>query len=333
VKNQYLRVVIVVCLSWVLIGCGVSGQADALAPAAPSVSTVAASPTDTPAPVATVTAVATAVADVVTPEIDAGEAITESLSPLHLPLITSNQAGEPLPTPPAEIPVYGYRIIETYPHDPNAFTQGLIFADGVLYEGTGLNGRSSLRRVDLESGEIQQIVRLPDQYFGEGITIWNESIIQLTWRSQIGFVYDLESFELLGSFTYETEGWGLTHDETHLIMSDGSNVLYYLDPDTFDVVDQLPVFAGDKLVTQLNELEYIDGFIYANIWHSDRIARIDPESGQVTAWLDLSGLFPPAERPDPQAVLNGIAYDAEGDRLLVTGKLWPSLFWIELVDD
>jgi glutaminyl-peptide cyclotransferase len=329
VKNQYLRVGILVWLSWVLIGCGVGEQADALATAAPSVPTAAASPTDTPAPVAT----ATTVADVVAPEIDAREAITESLPPLHLPLVTSDQADDPLPTPPAEVPVYGYRIIETYPHDPNAFTQGLIYADGVLYEGTGLNGRSSLRRVDLESGEVQQIVRLPDQYFGEGITIWNGSIIQLTWRSQIGFVYDLETFELLGSFTYETEGWGLTHDDTHLIMSDGSNLLYYLDPETFDVVDQLPVLAGDKPVNQLNELEYIDGFIYANIWHSDRIARIDPESGQVTAWLDLSGLFPPAERPDPQAVLNGIAYDAEGDRLLVTGKLWPSLFWIELVDD
>jgi glutaminyl-peptide cyclotransferase len=333
VRNLYLRVVVIICLSWILIGCSVSEQANALAPAAPSVPTAATSPTDTPAPVATPAPVTPAAADVVTPEVDTSEAIDELATAVHLPLITSDQAGDPPPAPPAEIPVYGYRIMERYPHDPNAFTQGLIYADGVLYEGTGLNGRSSLRRVDLESGEVQQIVRLPDQYFGEGITIWNESIIQLTWRSQIGFVYDLETFELLGSFTYETEGWGLTHDDTHLIMSDGSNLLYYLDPETFDVVGQLPVFAGDKPVTQLNELEYIDGFIYANIWHSDRIARIDPKSGQVTAWLDLSDLFPPAERSNPQAVLNGIAYDAEGDRLLVTGKLWPSLFWIELVDD
>jgi glutamine cyclotransferase len=236
-----------------------------------------------------------------------------------------------LPTPtPTPIPVYGYRVIERYPHDANAFTQGLIYVDGELFEGTGRRGQSSLRRVDLESGAVEQIVSLPEQFFGEGVTLFGDRLIQLTWTSGLGFVYDRESFELLQTFTYATEGWGLTHNGASLIMSDGTSTLTYLDPQSFAPQRQVPVTAAGEPVLMLNELEYIDGFIYANIWQTDRIAKIDPESGQVVAWIDLSGLLPAVERADSQAVLNGIAYDAEADRLFVTGKLWPALFWIEL---
>ncbi|MBX2997054.1 MAG: glutaminyl-peptide cyclotransferase [Caldilineaceae bacterium] len=236
-----------------------------------------------------------------------------------------------LPTAtPTPIPVYGYRVIERYPHDPNAFTQGLIYEDGKLYEGTGRQGQSTLRRVNLESGAVEQMVRLPDEFFGEGITLFGDRIIQLTWTSRVGFVFDRESFDLLSAFTYNTEGWGLTHDEEFLIMSDGSNMLTYLDPESFVPLRQVAVYAGSNVVNRLNELEYINGFIYANIWQTDRIAKIDPESGQVVAWIDLTGILPPEERYGHEDVLNGIAYDAEGDRLFVTGKLWPTLFWIEL---
>jgi glutaminyl-peptide cyclotransferase len=304
------RLILVLCLGWGVSGCGGDEGDGAPLPAATPVVAVVTSEI-TPEPTATVSVLPTPTAPPQPEQVTASDRVTS-----------------PLPTPVAEIPVYGYRIIERYPHDPNAFTQGLIYVDGILYESTGLRGRSSLRRVDLESGNVEQMVRLPEQFFGEGITLWGDRLIQLTWRSQIGFVFDRESFELLETFNYETEGWGITHDETNLIISDGSNILYFLDPETFEVVRQLPVFAGEEPLFQLNELEYIDGLIYANIWHSDQIARIDPESGQVVAWLDLSTLFPKEERPDPRAVLNGIAYDADGDRLFVTGKLWPHLYWI-----
>jgi glutamine cyclotransferase len=236
-----------------------------------------------------------------------------------------------LPTAtPTPIPVYGYRVIERYPHDPNAFTQGLIYVDGDLYEGTGRQGQSTLRRVDLESGVVEQMARLPDEFFGEGITLFGDRIIQLTWTSRTGFVYDWESFALLDTFTYNTEGWGLTHDDKSLIMSDGSNILTYLDPESFAPLGQVAVSAEGQPVSMLNELEYINGSIYANLWQTNYIARIDAESGQVTAWIDLTGLLPPEDRTGAEDVLNGIAYDAEGDRLFVTGKLWPLLFWIEL---
>ncbi len=227
-------------------------------------------------------------------------------------------------------PVYGYRIVRTFPHDPEAFTQGLIFRDGVFYEGTGLNGRSSLRKVTVETGNVLQIKTTPSEYFGEGITDWKGSLVQLTWRSEIGFVYDLSSFERTKTFQYTGEGWGLTHDGSRLIMSDGSAALRSLDPATFKETGRITVRDGGSPVENLNELEYVKGEIYANVWQTDRIARINPKSGRVTGWIDLSGLLTPAERAGTD-VLNGIAYDAARDRLFVTGKLWPKVFEITLV--
>ncbi len=229
------------------------------------------------------------------------------------------------------IPIYSYSIVNTYPHDPDAFTQGLVFEDGVLYEGTGLLERSTLRRVELETGAILQIRELPNQFFGEGITIYGNEIIQLTWRSNVGFVYDKSSFELLREFNYSTEGWGITHDGKHLIMSDGTSILHLLDPQTFEKTGQLEVFDNDGPVTRLNELEYIQGEIYANVWQTDRIARIAPDTGRVVGWVELGGLLTAEDRSEPVDVLNGIAYDTEADRLFVTGKLWPKLFEIELI--
>ena len=229
------------------------------------------------------------------------------------------------------IPVYTYNIVNIYPHDRSAFTQGLVFEDGFLYEGTGLYGQSTLRRVELETGDILQIRGLPDQFFGEGITVYGNEIIQLTWQSNVGFVYDKNSFELLQQFNYSTEGWGITHNGTCLIMSDGTSTLHFLDPQTFEEISQLAVFADDDPVTRLNELEYIQGEIYANVWQTDRIARIAPETGRVIGWIDLRGLLTAEDRSEPVDVLNGIAYDTEADRLFVTGKLWPKLFEIELI--
>lgn len=229
------------------------------------------------------------------------------------------------------IPVYSYDIVNSYPHDHDAFTQGLVFDDGILYEGTGLNGRSSLRRVELETGDILQIRELSNQFFGEGITIYGDEIIQLTWQSHIGFVYDKNSFELLQEFTYSTEGWGITYDGTRLIMSDGTSTLHFLDPQAFEEIDHVEVFDNDGPVTKLNELEYVQGEIYANVWQTDRIARIAPETGRVVGWIDLGGLLSAEDRSQPVDVLNGIAYDTEADRLFVTGKLWAKLFEIELI--
>ncbi len=227
---------------------------------------------------------------------------------------------------------YGYRVVASYPHDPNAFTQGLVYVDDTLYEGTGRNGQSSLRRTDLESGAVEQIVALDEQYFGEGITIFDDKIYQLTWQSQTGFIYDRETFTQIGEFTYATEGWGLTHDGAQLIMSDGTNTLTFLDPDTQAVTGSIAVFDQITPVMRLNELEYIDGEIFANIWQTNLIARINPETGQVTGWIDLTGLLPVESLTQPIDVLNGIAYDEKNGRLFVTGKLWPTLFEIELVE-
>jgi len=227
-------------------------------------------------------------------------------------------------------PVYRYRVLKTYPHDPEAFTQGLLFQAGELYEGTGLWGRSSLRRVTLETGEVQQQHNLEDRYFGEGLALWGDRLIQLTWRSGRGFVYDRATFQLLQTFQYPTEGWGLTQDGESLILSDGSDRLYFLDPETFQFRRYLTVQDGDRPINRLNELEYINGEVWANIWLDTRIARIDPATGQVLAWIDLAGLDPTAQQ-NPDAVLNGIAYDAQGDRLFVTGKLWPRLYEIEIL--
>jgi glutamine cyclotransferase len=208
-----------------------------------------------------------------------------------------------------------------------------VYVDGVLYEGTGLNGRSSLRRVDLESGKVLQRRDLAREYFGEGIAVFGKRIIQLTWQSRVGFVYDRESFALQRQFSYRTEGWGLTHDGKSLIMSDGTATLRWLDPETFAETRSVVVRDQNGPVVRLNELEYIRGEIYANIWQTDRIARIDPQTGRVTGWIDLRGLLSLEDRQSSDAdVLNGIAYDAANDRLFVTGKLWPKLFEIELTE-
>ena len=222
-----------------------------------------------------------------------------------------------------------YRVVNTYPHDPMAFTQGLVYDNGKLYEGTGLRGSSSLRRVELETGKILQVHNLEEKYFGEGITVWQDRLIQLTWMAQTGFVYDQETFVKLQNFTYPTEGWGLTHNGQELIMSDGSNNLYFLDPNTFKEVKRVQVYDGKKPVGKLNELEYINGEILANVWFRNRIARISPTTGQILGWIDLSGLLDPTLVSNQDAVLNGIAYDRQKERLLVTGKLWPKLFEIE----
>jgi len=229
------------------------------------------------------------------------------------------------------IPVYSYKVVNTYPHDQSAFTEGLVFEDGVLYEGTGLHGYSTLRRVKLETGEILQICELPRQYFGEGVTIYGNKIIQLTWQSHIGFVYDKYSFKLLQEFNYPDEGWGITHDGKHLIMSDGTSTLHFLNPETFKEISQIEVSANDIPVTRINELEYVQGEIYANIWQTERIARIDPLTGQVIGWIDLKGILSPEDDSITVDVLNGIAYDAKNDRLFVTGKFWSKLFEIELI--
>jgi glutamine cyclotransferase len=231
------------------------------------------------------------------------------------------------------IPVYTYQVLNTYPHDQTAFTEGLVFEDGVLYEGTGLNGYSNLRRVELETGKVLQIRKLPNQYFGEGIAIYKNKIIQLTWKSNLGLVYDKSNFELLQEFNYPTEGWGITYDGNYLIMSDGTSTLHFLDPETFEEISQIEVYENDILVTKINELEYVQGEIFANIWLTERIARINPLTGQVSGWIDLKGILSPEDYSEKVDVLNGIAYDTKNDRLFVTGKFWPKLFEIELIKD
>ncbi len=243
----------------------------------------------------------------------------------------------PSPTPPVSVlglpaaPNLSYKVVNTYPHDRAAFTEGLVIDGGTLYEGTGLNGQSSLRRVDLNSGKVLQSIALDQKYFGEGITVWDEWIVQLTWKSHEGFVYDKASFKLLKTFSYPSEGWGLTHDDKSLIMSDGTPTIHFLDPVTFQETKRITVTDKGQPVFNLNELEYVHGEILANVWQTDRIARISPENGQVIGWIDLAGLLSPADRQPPVDVLNGIAYDVEHDRLFVTGKLWPKLFEITLL--
>ena len=243
--------------------------------------------------------------------------------------LSSFAAGEPV-SPPV-VPVYGYRMVRAFPHDSGAFTQGLVMADGVLFESTGLNGRSSLRRVDLATGTVLQSRELSRQFFGEGVTVLGKRIIQLTWRTGVGFVYDRDTFDLQQNFVYPGEGWGLTTDGTHLIVSDGTAVLRYFDQETFAEKRRVTVVDQAGPVTGLNELEYVGGRIFANVWQTERIAIIDAQNGRVTGWLDLSGLLAPEERARPVDVLNGIAHDSRTGRLYVTGKLWPRLFQIELV--
>lgn len=236
------------------------------------------------------------------------------------------------PSAKPAIPVYTYQVVRTYPHDPNAFTQGLVYRDGFLYESTGLPGRSSVRKVNLETGEVIDKVDLPDEMFGEGLTDWQERLIGITWQSQVGFVLDLAGLSLQRQFRYAGEGWGLTHDERELIMSDGTSSLRFIDPETLQETRRLKVTADGTPVDQLNELEWVDGELFANVWQTDRIARIDAKTGRVTGWIDLQGLLPARDRIVGHTdVLNGIAYDPPTKRLFVTGKFWPAVFEIRLV--
>lgn len=229
------------------------------------------------------------------------------------------------------IPAYGFTVVRSFPHDTGAFTEGLFYQDGYLYESTGERGQSSVRKVDLKTGETVQRENLPAEYFGEGIVSWGGRLIQLTWKSETGFVYDLDSFRLKRTFSYPGEGWALTRDEHHIYMSDGSSVLRVLDPESLKATGSIMVTADGQPVNSLNELEWVDGEIYANIWLTHRIARIDPRSGHVVGWIDLDGLLDTSQLPDPgDDVLNGIAWDAAHRRLFVTGKRWPKLFEITL---
>lgn len=233
---------------------------------------------------------------------------------------------------PSAIPTYGYEVVRSYPHDVNAFTQGLFYRDGFLYESTGLLGKSTVRKVRLETGEVLLKSHFPSNLFGEGITYWDDRLVALTWRSQMGFVLDLKTFAVAQRFSYAGEGWGLARNDREIIMSDGTSELRLLDPQTFREVRRLRVTASGKPVDQLNELEWVDGEIFANVWQTDRIARIDPRTGHVVGWIDLTGILPqPFRIQGVTDVLNGIAYDAPTKRLFVTGKLWPRLFEIRVV--
>jgi len=255
-----------------------------------------------------------------------------SLRPHLLIGLLSALAASTAAAPAVAAPADSYQIIHSYPHDPKAFTQGLVYVDGHLYESTGLNSRSSLRMVDLTTGQVLQKHELPSDYFGEGLTDWGSTLIQLTWTSHKAFVYDRFSFSLERTFTYTGEGWGLTHDEANLILSDGTSYLRFLDPKSFRIVRRLHVTDDSgHAVDNLNELEYIRGEIYANVWQTDEILRISPRTGKILGRIDLTGIIDKRELDGEGAVLNGIAYDAAGDRLFVTGKLWPKLFEIKIV--
>jgi glutaminyl-peptide cyclotransferase len=228
------------------------------------------------------------------------------------------------------IPIYKPEVYRTYPHDENAFTEGLFFADGYLYESTGLYGQSILRKVEIQSGSVIQKINLSSEYFGEGIASYDDKIVQLTWRSNRGFVYSKKNFKLVHEFSYPTEGWGITYDGKNLIMSDGTAVLHYLSSKDFSRVKEVNVTANGQPVTELNELEYINGKIYANIWQTDKIAIIQPD-GEVIGWIDLGGILSPGDCTQKIDVLNGIAYNAKENRMYVTGKYWCKLFELEIV--
>lgn len=232
----------------------------------------------------------------------------------------------------AAIPVYGYRVVHSYPHDSGAYTEGLFYLDGHLYESTGQLGSSTVRKVDLQTGKVLQQTPTPWPDYGEGIVAWKDKLIQLTWQNHEGFVYDLATLKPLARFSYPGEGWALTRDDSHLYMSDGTPVIRILDPDTLQQTGSIEVSADGQPLQNINELEWVRGQIWANVWLTSRIARIDPASGKVVGWIDLAGLGPkPAQLADPtNDVLNGIAYDAQHDRIFVTGKCWPKLYEIKL---
>lgn len=227
--------------------------------------------------------------------------------------------------------LYSYRVINMYPHDINAYTQGLVYHDGYFYESTGGEGESTLRKVEIETGNVLKIHNLESKFFGEGLVLYDGRLFQLTWRNNVGFVYDIQSFEEIKRVHYTTQGWGLTSNGQELIMSDGTNKLYFLEPEYFTVVSSIEVYDDNSQVWQLNELEYINGEIWANIYTTDRIARIDPSTGKVLAYIDLTGILPDEDRHPELAELNGIAWDNNKGRLFITGKNWPRLFEIELV--
>ena len=244
-------------------------------------------------------------------------------------VVAASSAAGVAPAQSTAAPRYSYSVVAVFPHDPSAFTQGLEYADGFLYEGTGRNGQSSIRKVKLETGEVVQRREIAPEYFGEGITLWKTDLIELTWQSRVAFVYDRATFTPKRTYSYAGEGWGLTHDDTSLIMSDGSPSLRVLDPATFAEQRRVLVTDGGAPVPRLNELEYVKGELLANIWYTNLIARISLDSGRVLGWIDLRGL-PSGVENNPDAVLNGIAYDRDHDRLFVTGKLWPKLFEIKI---
>jgi glutamine cyclotransferase len=241
----------------------------------------------------------------------------------------SQQPGEE-PHTADQPPTIGYRLVRAYPHDPRAFTQGLIWLDGRLYESTGLVGESTIREVDLETGRVIRSTAIPAGLFGEGLVDWGDELLSITWQDGVGFRWDRATFRQTGRWNYSHEGWGLTRDGRHIIMSDGTPVLRFLDPATMREVRRVSVTSGGQPVARLNELEYVGGAILANVWQTSRIARIDPASGRVTAWIDLTPLAEETARGDGDNVLNGIAYDDAGDRLFVTGKNWSRLYEIDL---
>jgi len=227
---------------------------------------------------------------------------------------------------------YSYQVIKTFPHDPDAYTQGLFYKDGFLYEGTGRNGSSSIRKVELETGKVLQSVNLDQKHFGEGIALFNNKIYQLTWTSEIGFKYDFNSFQQIGTFSYTTQGWGLTTDGNYLIMSDGSNTIHFIDPESFGEIKRIEVFDDKEPVNQLNELEYINGDIYANVYQTDKMVIINPKTGVVKGEINFKGLLKDSDKTNEVDVLNGVAWDETGKRLFVTGKLWPKLYQVVIVE-
>ena len=248
--------------------------------------------------------------------------------PTTVQIATASDVGTP-----ATPPIYTYEIIKTYPHDPKSFTQGLVFDNGIFYESAGLNaahgGHSTLRKVEVETGKVLKLIDVPEPYFAEGLALFEDKLYQLTWEDHKGLIYDRETFALKGEFKYSGEGWGLTHDGKSLILSDGTHQIRFLDPNTFQEQRRISVYNQDERVEELNELEYVKGEIFANIWQEDRIVRLDPKDGKILGWIDLRGLKEKQNSPEAD-VLNGIAYDAAQDRLYVTGKKWSKLFEIRL---
>jgi len=324
-----------------LVGCEMLPQATATLAAtavvpSPAGATAGAAPAATPtvasAPATPNTTPATAAADA--PGLDATAAAATEVAYAAIIAAPATPTDEPTPEPsptPAPPPTFTYEVINTYPHDPTAFTQGLVYFEGGLYEGTGRWGESTLREVVLQSGAVLRSHALEPEYFGEGIALFNDRIYQLTWQEQTGFIYDRATFEVEETFTYPHEGWGIAHDGERLIVSDGTAVIRFWDPATLQETGRITVRDNEGPVNRLNELEYVDGEIWANIWLTDRIARISPETGDVLGYIDLTGLLDTSALTEPVDVLNGIAHDPETGRLFVTGKLWPTLFEITIM--